>query len=82
MRYVVEADPGGDEGLLRGPRELRNVPECRDRDRAPDAARSEGRGDPMSHAEHVHPGGDVAVLEVPPHRDLHALALLLVLPPQ
>ena len=80
MRHVIEADAGGGEGLLRGARHLCHVAERRDRNWALDPSGSKRRHDPIRGPIHSHAHGDLAVLEIPPHGDLNAPVLLIVVP--
>ncbi|RRT69933.1 hypothetical protein B296_00036864 [Ensete ventricosum] len=79
---MSEADTGAGESLLSGPRELRHVSEGGNGNRTVDAVRTQGRRDPVHHPEHIDANGNVAVLEVPKHCDLHVLAFILVMPPR
>lgn len=82
MRHVIQGDAGGGEGLLRGTWHLRHVAERRDDYGALDTGGSERRRDPVGDPLHVDADGDLAVLEIPPHRNLHAPVLLIVVPPE
>lgn len=74
-----DGDPRGGELLLRGPRELQHVAEGGDGERPADARGAEGRGHARGDAADVDAVGDVAVLEVPPHRHRHRPGLLVLL---
>ena len=79
---MSEVDSGGGEAFLPGPGELQHVAEGGDLDGAFDAVGSDRRRDGVDDAEHVDPQRNIAVLEVPPHRNPHAARLLLVPPRQ
>lgn len=74
-------DSGGRESHLSRSLELQDVAEGRDLNRAPDPARPNRGGDRRRNLEHVDAGRQVAVLEVPPHRDPDA-ARPVVFPPR
>jgi hypothetical protein len=76
---VGDGDARGGERLLGGARELQHVPEGGDGERPADAGGAEGGGNARGDAVDVDAVGDVAVLEVPPHRHPHRSAALAVL---
>lgn len=78
---VVEIDPGGRQGLLLGFGELQHVAEGGNLDGALHAVGSNGSRDGGGDSEDVDSGGHIAVLEVPPHRNLD-VPRLLFLPPR
>jgi hypothetical protein len=75
---VGDGDARSGERLLRGPRELQHVTEGGDGERPADARGAEGSGHARGDAADVDAVGDVAVLEVPPHRHPHRPALLVL----
>lgn len=73
-----DGDARSGEGLLRRPRELQHVPESGDGEWPADARGADGGGHARGEAADVDAVGDVAVLEVPPHRHPHRPALLFL----
>lgn len=73
-----DGDPGGGERLLRGARELEHVAEGGDGEGPADAGGAQGGRHPRGDAADVDAVGDVAVLEVPPHRHPHRPALVVL----
>jgi hypothetical protein len=75
---VGDGDPGGGERLLCRTRELEHVAEGGDGQGPADAGGAQGGRHSRRHAVDVDAVGDVAVLEVPPHRHPHRPALVVL----
>ena len=72
-------DAGSREGLLDVTFELGDIAEGGDLDGPSYAGGAQGRRDSRGHAAGVTVGRNLAPMEVPPHRNLHRLALFLLL---
>lgn len=66
------------EGLLVNPRHLHYISESRDLDGTLDPISPNGGSDALGHPKHVGASRQVAILEIPPYRDLNAPAFHLV----
>ena len=75
---MSEVDSRRGESFLIRSRQLQHVSEGSDRDWSFDAVNSNGGCDGLRHSEDVRAGGQMAVLEVPPHRNLNSTRLFLV----
>jgi hypothetical protein len=75
---VGDGNSSGGERLLRGARELEHVAEGGDGEGAADAGGAQGGREPRRDAADVDAVGDVAVLEVPPHRHPYRPALVVL----
>lgn len=78
LRDMSEVDSRRRESFLIRSRQLQHVSEGGDRDWSFDPVDSNGGCDGLRHSEDVSATGQVAVLEVPPHRNLNSPRLFLV----
>lgn len=75
---MSETDPRRRKGLLINPRHLHYISEGRDLDGTLDPISPNGGSDALGHPKHVGASRQVAILEIPPYRDLNTSTFNLV----
>ena len=74
---MIETNPCRGQGLLVGSRELKHVPKGSDLNGTLDPIGPERRRDGAGDLEGLDGGRQIAILEVPPHRNPHVANLIV-----